>query len=264
MIVIAATTRDVADVAEAVRSCGMGVVEVLEPDASRRLVLVRPETDGDEAGATVLRGYGLNAVARPDAGAALRAWRRDTEPVVIRDRLAVHLAWTEHPAPAVDSVIVLGPGGFGSGRHPTTRMLLELLADRIIGGERVLDVGCGSGVLALAAVRLGAAHAVGVDRKAEAVAATVRNAAANGLTDRVTATADLPDPPADFDVVVANIAREGIVTLAEQLVARTAAGGWLAVSGITPAQCDLVADFLRPLQEVDRCGKGDWAALVLA
>lgn len=237
---------------------------MLEPDASRRLVLARPDSGRDEAAATTLRGLGLSAVVRPDAGAALRAWHRDTEPVVSRDRLAVQLAWAEHPTPVVAAAIELGPGGFGSGHHPTTRLLLELLVDRIAGGERVLDVGCGSGVLALAAARLGADLAIGVDRKSEAVDATVRNAARNGLDDRVSAVGRMEDLAGEFDVVLANIARDGIVALADHLVARTASDGWLAVSGVSPAQCDLVADFLRPLTEVERRENGDWAALVLA
>lgn len=245
-------------------SLGASVERVLEPDPGRCLLFARLDSGSDEAAAAALRAAGLSAVARPDGGAALRAWHAATEPVTIGDRLAVRLAWTEHPTPDTATRIELGPSGFGSGHHPTTRMLLERLVDRIDGGERVLDVGCGSGILALAAACLGAGRVVGVDLKPEAVDATARNAAANGLADRVTATVDMPVPSAGFDIVLANIAREGIVALADRLVGHTAAGGWLAVSGISPAQCDPVADFLRPLREVDRRENGDWAVLVLA
>jgi len=135
------------------------------------------------------------AVARPDSGAELRAWQRDTAPVVCGDRVSVCLAHSEHDRSGLPNVVELGPGGFGNGRHPSTRLVIEMLADSFGSGERnpmsgarVLDVGCGSGILGLVALALGAGEVTAVDQKPEAVAATRRNAAINGWADRLQAT----------------------------------------------------------------------------
>ncbi|MCU1386921.1 MAG: Ribosomal protein methyltransferase [Ilumatobacteraceae bacterium] len=139
------------------------------------------------------------------------------------------------------------------------------MIERIHGRELVLDVGCGSGVLGLCALRLGAARVVAVDLKPEAVEATRRNAEMNGLSDVVDSTLAPPgEIEGPFDVIVANVGRAAIVALAPDIVRMLAPGGWLAVSGITPQQCSQVAAFLGPLVEVDRRASGDWAALVLA
>lgn len=265
-VIAVATTHDrIPTLRSRLADFGLRSLSVAEPSEHRQVVLATL-ADGvrGEATANALRAEGWMAVSRPLGGAGLAAWERDTCPVTIRDRVSLCLAWSEHPRDGLVGVIELGPGGFGSGHHATTRLIIEALADRIEGGERVLDVGCGSGALALAAIELGAVSAVGVDLKSEAVAATRRNAALNGFADRLEATvAPLAEVPGRFDVVVANVARAGIVALAPQLVAAVAAGGWLAVSGITPAQCESVAGFLHPLVECERRIDGEWAMLVL-
>lgn len=241
-------------------------MSVVEPSATRTVLLASLlDSSSTEKAAVALRSAGEMAVTRPDGGAALRAWIRDTEPTIIGGRCTVCLAWSEHDRQDLPEVVELGPGGFGSAHHPTTRMLLEELAERIVGGERVLDVGCGSGVLAIVGLRLGAEAAIGVDLKKEAVAAARRNASLNGFADRFEATAEpLTEIHGDFDVVVANIAREGIVSVAAELVACRRDGGWVGVSGITSAQADQVGEFLRPLDEVGSRADGDWASLVFS
>ena len=122
-------------------------------------------------------------------------------------------------------MVELGVGGFGSGEHPSTRLVLEQLVARINGGERVLDVGCGSGVLGLCALRLGASCVVATDLKPDAIDATRRNAALNGMERQVEATrAPLAEIEDDFDVVVANVGRAALVELAPELVAARGAG----------------------------------------
>ncbi len=205
------------------------------------------------------------AVTRPDGGVALKKWLRDTRPITFGGRITVCRAWSEHHRRGLAVLVELGPGGFGDGRHPTTAQIIEELVDRIAGGERVLDVGCGSGVLGLCALRLGAAEVVAVDIDPDAVEAARRNAGINGMGARMEATlTPLGGIGGSFDVVVANIARAGIVELASELVAHVSPDGWLAVGGISPSQCDQVAGFLLPLTEVGRRASGEWATLVLA
>ena len=125
--------------------------------------------------AAALRAAGFAAVTRP-SGARLAAWLADAEPVRFGERLTVCAAWSMHDRDTLPGLVEIGPGGFGNGHHPTTRLLIEQLLGRLAGGERLLDVGCGSGVLGLGALRLGAARVVAVDVKDEAVDATRRNA----------------------------------------------------------------------------------------
>ena len=241
-------------------------MDVVAPGDTRRVVLAAVDDEWSEAGLVVsLRAEGMMAVTRPGGGAALRAWLRDTRPITFDERLSVCQAWSEHDRRDLTGLIELGPGGFGNGRHPTTRQIVEELVERIGGGERVLDVGCGSGILGLCALRLGSAGAVAVDVKADAVEAARRNAGINGMGGRVEATlATLVDIDGPFDVVLANIARAGIVELASELVSHVSSHGWLAVGGISPSQCAPVVDFLDPLIEVERRTSGEWSTLVLA
>lgn len=145
-------------------------------------------------------------------------------------------------ADAPDAAVVrLDPGlAFGSGTHATTALCLQWL-DQLAGegtlrGARVLDFGCGSGILALAALKLGAAHAVGVDNDPQAVIATSDNAERNGVSDRLDVYLPQDEPQATYPVVVANILASALVALADTLTARVAPGGRLAMSGILAGQ----------------------------
>jgi ribosomal protein L11 methylase PrmA len=266
IVVVATTEHDVARVLARLRKGGVGDVQVVAPSAARRLVLAAVDDEWEaECLAVAFRAEGKPAVTRPDGGARLGAWLRDTRPITFRDRLSVCFAWSEHDRADLRNVIELGTGGFGSGRHPSTRLVIEQLVQRIGGGERVLDVGCGSGVLGLCAVALGASSVVATDVKAEAVEATRRNAALNGMDQRVETTlAPLAQVDDTFDVVVANVGRAALVELAPELVECLSPSGWLAASGIAPSQCSLVAGFLRPLVELERRTSGEWSTLVLA
>lgn len=266
MLAVATTQLELPAVRTQLAELGMRSFSLVAPSDVRRVVLARfDDPAATERTAAALRAAGLMAVTRPDGGAALDAWFRDTRPVTVDERLTVCMAWSEHDRTTLTGLIELGPGGFGNGRHATTLMLLEELAERIKGGERLLDVGCGSGVLALGGLQLGAAAAVAFDRKPAAIEATRRNAELNGMAELLESTATpLEDLGGGYDVVVANVARAGIVSLAPDLVASVGPGGWLAVSGITPAQCEPVAEFLRPLNEIGRRTYGEWASLVFS
>ncbi|CAG1007822.1 Ribosomal protein L11 methyltransferase [Burkholderiales bacterium] len=172
-----------------------------------------------------------------------RDWVRATQsqfgPIEIGDGLWIVPSWCEPPSP--DAVVLrLDPGlAFGTGSHPTTRLCLEWLRATLAGGETVLDYGCGSGILAIAAAKLGARSVVGADVDAQALAASAANAEANGVhasfvaPDRLGAGAS--------DVVVANILANPLILLAPALAARTRSGGRIALSGILDAQAAEVA-----------------------
>jgi ribosomal protein L11 methyltransferase len=266
-VVVVATTGDEEATVEArLVALGLAVTRVMAPGEQRRLVLATADDDDRaEKAAALLRAEGMAAVTRPDGGPRLDAWMRHTRPIAFGDRLSVCFAWAEYERDGLPGLIELGPGGFGNGDHPTTRLLIEELIRRIVGGERVLDVGCGSGVLGLCALRLGASQVIATDVKAEAVEASRRNALLNDMQSRLDAKlAPLDERDGPFDVVVANVGRAAITELAAPLIRLVAPGGWLAVSGISPSQSSLVAALLSPLVEVERRSTGEWAAVVLA
>lgn len=263
---VATSADELAGMRERLRGLGVRSLDVVEPGDTRRVVLAAMDDERNAADIVAsLQAEGVMAVMRPDGGAALQAWFRDTRPVVFGGRLSVCPAWSEHDRNGLVGLVELGPRGFGSGHHPTTRQMIEALVERVSGGERVLDVGCGSGILGLCALKLDAAGVVAVDVKPDAVEATRRNARINAVGDRLESTlAGLDEIEGPFDVVVANIARAGIVELAPELVTHVSPGGWLAVGGISPSQCSQIVEFLRPLVEVGRATAGEWSSLVLA
>jgi SAM-dependent methyltransferase len=267
IVVVATTERELAGVTSGLRELGVSPSQVVAPSDARRLVLapVGDESEGERLLAR-LRAEGALAVMRPAGGPRLAAWLSHTRPVVIGGRVGVCFVWSEHDRPDVPALVELDPGGgFGTGGHPSTRLLVEELAGRLTGGERVLDIGCGTGVLGLCALRLGASSAVGVDIDPQAIEATRRNAALNGLEGRMEATlAPLGEIEGAFDIVVANIGRAGFVELGPALPGRVSPRGWLAVSGFSPPQCPLVAALLRPLEVVSHRTCDEWSALVLA
>ena len=158
------------------------------------------------------------------------------------ERLWVGASW--HAAPAGKAVVRLDPGlAFGTGSHATTRLMLEFMAREMAGGERVLDYGCGSGILAIAAAQLGAARVAAVDVDPQAVVATRANAQANGVA--VEAYSGEALPPGSYDIVLSNILARPLIVLAPLLAARTAPGGRLALAGLLSAQAQEVAQAYR-------------------
>jgi ribosomal protein L11 methylase PrmA len=264
IVVVATAPGEVERVQQRLCELGVSGAHVVSPSDTRRLVLAPVEDDGDaEHLAMTLRSEGMLAVARAERGPRLEAWTQHTRPVTFGERLAVCFAWSEHDRPDVSRLIEIGAGGW-SAQHPSTRLLVEQLLARVAGGERVLDVGCGSGVLGLCAVALGAERVIAIDIKESAVDATRRNAALNGLDRHVeVAIGPLQDLEGTFDIVLANVGRAALVELGPHLVQRLSTEGWIAASGISPSQCSLVAGFLNPLVEVERQVSGEWATVIL-
>ncbi len=170
-------------------------------------------------------------------------WVRQTQaqfgPIQIAPGFYIVPTWAEAPDPTALN-LRLDPGlAFGTGSHPTTRLCLEWLRASVAGGESVLDYGCGSGILAIAAAKLGATRVTATDVDAQALAASRANALANDVRIEVVAPDALPKR-ADA-IVVANILANPLILLAPALAARVRPGGHIALSGILAAQAAAVA-----------------------
>jgi ribosomal protein L11 methyltransferase len=183
-----------------------------------------------------------------DLDAALDAWRPHARAVTVGRRLVVRPPWVDPPAGGGDSGtrvdVVIDPGrAFGHGAHPSTRLALAALDELVGGSERVLDIGCGSGVLAIAALALGAGSAVAVDIDPAALAACRANAARNDVADRTTVVDGIDRVPlAGYDLVVANMLLPELVAVAPLVAARLAGGGTAVASGVLAGQrAELVA-----------------------
>lgn len=191
--------------------------------------------------ANALRAAGLDPARHIDVQRiADQDWVRATQsqfpPVRVSPRLWVVPTWHTPPDPAAINLII-DPGlAFGTGTHPTTRLCLAWLDASLAGGECVLDYGCGSGILAIAAIKLGAAHAAGVDIDAAALLAARQNA----MQNRVAVQFEPADQPltSEYDVVLANILANPIKLLAPVLAQATRGGGNIVLSGILEHQAD--------------------------
>jgi len=185
--------------------------------------------------------YQVDIVADQDW---VRLTQSQFDPIPISPRLWIVPTW--HDAPDADAInLKLDPGlAFGTGSHPTTRLCLRWLDDNIRGGESLLDYGCGSGILAIAAAKLGAAEVVGVDIDPQAITASHDNAALNAVNARFC----LPDALAEaqYDMVVANILTNPLKAMAPMLAGRVRRGGQLVLSGILLAQAQDVMDVYAP------------------
>lgn len=195
------------------------------------------------------------------------AWKAGYVPQRI-GRVVVVPSWLEEPIGPDEVVLRLDPGmAFGTGLHPTTRGCLRLLQEISPMPPVVLDVGSGSGILALAALRLGARRAVCYDTDPLAVEATLANAEANGLADRVTAQlGSLPaSPPADpYPLVLANLVAAVLIDSADRLAAHAAPGGRLLASGIINTRADEVLAALADAGFVaeQRLDDAEWVSLL--
>jgi len=201
-----------------------------------------------------------------DGEGHLDAWRDWAAPVRAGRRVVLVPAWLPAPAPDHDELtILLDPGrSFGSGSHPSTRLAIAGFEDRITPGDEVLDVGCGSGVLAVTACRLGATSALAIDTDPAALTATCENARANGVADVVTAEpTPLSDIDRTFDLVVANIGAQVLRDLATELAGCVRPGGWIVLSGLLAHQADEVVAAFPLFREVERGAEAGWVAPVL-
>ncbi len=174
-------------------------------------------------------------------------WVRLTQsqfnPIQISSRLWIIPSWHQPPDAAAIN-LVLDPGlAFGTGSHPTTKLCLSWLDENLLQGDTVLDYGCGSGVLAIAALKLGASQVFGLDIDSHAVAASRQNANRNQCDPaKIKFASEHSGPAIQFDVVVANILANPLMMLAPILISATHKGGYIVLSGILKEQANEVMD----------------------
>jgi ribosomal protein L11 methyltransferase len=260
---------------------GLGArLDPTRPATVRAYVPARDRATADQAVAEVAEALGhLQAFGlRPIGDVRTRlvheadwadAWRAYFPVMRVGRRIVIRPTWRRHRREPDDVVLTLDPGmAFGTGLHPTTRLCLvgiESLADRgVLAGARVLDVGCGSGILAIAALKLGAASAMGLDTDPIAVEATQANARRNALARRVRVQAgSVPSGEPAFDVVLANLIAGLLVPLAPMLRAELRPAGTLLASGIfVDREAEVAGAFLAASLEIGgRTTEGDWVAL---
>ena len=205
---------------------------------SRIAALFEADADAGAVLAACCAGLGLPTPAFTLETVEEQNWVQLTQsqfdPIRVSDKLWIVPSWHETPAP--DAInLILDPGmAFGTGSHPTTRLCLEWLERYVTADCSLLDYGCGSGILAIAAARLGANPVTGVDIDPQAVDAAKANAERNGVSAHF---ADSREPiDGQFDILIANILANPLRALAPALAAHVRPGGWLALSGILAEQ----------------------------
>jgi ribosomal protein L11 methyltransferase len=197
------------------------------------------------------------------------AWKEHFHPLRIGRHLVICPTWRTVETSESDIVIHLDPGmAFGTGHHPTTRTCMEILERDTKPGDRILDVGCGSGILSVVAVKVGAASALGLEIDPVAARAGEENVRINGIEDKVQIVqGTLPSPLAEarsFDIVAANISAKVVTNLAQHLIDSVAIGGKLIAGGIIEPHVEDVTTALNAVgASIDETFiDGDWVTLL--
>jgi ribosomal protein L11 methyltransferase len=229
--------------------------------------LFSPSTDFPALERDLLSSFGLASlpdwhVETLEDRAWEREWLKDFRPMRFGRRLWV--VPDGQPVPAKDALILrLDPGlAFGTGTHPTTRLCLEWLEGLSLAQLQVLDFGCGSGILSIAAALLGAHAILALDIDPQALIATRSNALQNGVADRIRTCGDLASMNGEFDVVVANILAGTLELNASTICGRLKTGGAIALAGILDHQVTDVAGAYREWSDFDApASDGEWVRL---
>ena len=249
--------------------------ELLQKDRSKAIihVYISPEENPAEAVSFLEERYAavgipheitLHGCAKEDW---INNWKQYYKPIEVGQRLLIHPLW-EEPVTATDRVVLeLEPGlAFGTGTHETTRLCLEMIEKYLAPGEDFLDMGCGSGILSIAALKLGARRAVGVDIDPLAVKTAGENAASNQVEDRFTGICgDLAEKvTGTFKTVAANIVADVVIKLSQDAPRFLAPGGVYIISGIIDTrEQDVLAAVSDTFQVVERREEKGWVAFAL-
>lgn len=230
------------------------ILALFEPDADVESLLTAAAA---EVGLSQAPAFSIEAIAEQNW---VQLTQSQFDPIRVSERLWIVPSWHETPDPTAINLI-LDPGmAFGTGSHPTTRLCLEWLERNVTAECTVLDYGCGSGILAIAAARLGAGRVAGVDIDPQAVVAAYANAERNAVSALF---ADSAQPVAgEYDLVVANILSNPLRVLAPAICAHVRSGGRLALSGILREQAEEIVGIYAawlPLTVADV--REDWVCL---
>jgi len=203
-------------------------------------------------------------------------WRAFARPVLVGKRLVIAPQWSsaahiDEILRAMDNsqealIVTIEPGStFGMGDHPTTMASLLAIEKYLLLDDEVIDVGCGSGVLGITSLLLGARRATGIDISAASIQVSRANAESNGVADRWSVSTDaLEQIDSPARIVVANILAPALIELSEQLRRLVSPTGVLIISGVLTQNYAHVAEALRPLREVDRIDLEQWSAVVFS
>jgi ribosomal protein L11 methyltransferase len=280
-----ALVEPVADIVRGVAPGGVSIeepVDILGPEQGFRVrggepVLIRAYLPSSELGAVLVDDLRRAMAAYPSVELSARpifeqdwaiSWREFFGVVETGGRVVVVPSWVEHTPSPGQIVIRLDPGqAFGTGHHETTKLCLGMLDGLVHAGAHVLDVGTGSGILAIAAAKLGAARVDAVDIDPIAAEVASRNCAANGVGERVRVWAGqvTPGEVAAYDVVVANISPEANIGLAPVFERAVRPGGDLLLSGVLEPDVARVREAVEPagFAHVETHLERDWAAMHL-
>jgi len=274
-IAIDSDTAAVDAIGQCLSSVGCGGFELREKDGETKVVGYLPVDDRLELRLDELSGLleRLPEFGFDGAGQELtirtveeedwaNAWKAYFKPIRLGKRLIVTPPWEDSGAQEGDVVIVIDPGmAFGTGSHPTTQLCLEALEQHVKPGDRVADVGTGSGILSIAAAKLGASHIEACDIDSLAVKITLENAVVNNVQFSCTETL----PEGEFDVVVANILADVILGMREELYSLTRPSGTFIASGIIDTRGQDVENGLveQGFVHVETTRRGEWIAVVV-
>ena len=276
--------RDLEDEVEEIAHIDLIDEDLLQKDRTKGIIhiYIEPGENPAEAVAFLNERYAASGIPSTLTTIPCRRedwqdnWKKYFKPMKVGSRLLIQPSWEDAPSAEADGrrVLHLEPGlAFGTGTHETTRLCLETLEQRIHGGETVLDLGCGSGILSIAALALGADHVVGVDIDPKAVDVAYENAALNGYGKDVCRylAGNVLDDPAlvaelgreTYGLVLANIVADVIIPLAPLVPGLLAEGGTFLCSGIIDRRGDEVAAALEKagLAVIRRMEKNGWVAL---
>lgn len=194
-------------------------------------------------------------------------WEESIVPIEVTDNIAIKPSWKEYNGNAKIVIEIDPKMSFGTGHHETTRMMVKLLEKNMKGGERILDVGTGTGVLAIAAVKLGASHCIAVDRDEWSIDNSLENIRKNGVLDRVEVVrgeiASIAEE--EFDIVVANLNRNTLLYIEPELRKRCKAGGVLLLTGLLALdEPDVVDSYTKSgFRLLESLHEAEWSALAL-